>query len=461
MSMVKIGVVPLKRGHTDLEPALKQKKLIRDKIKEIKQPQVKLIEIEDVTEKGILYQKKDLKPVTAKLKNEEIDGLFVPHCDFGTEELAARLGNSLEVPFLLWGPRDEAPDPETGVRARDNQCGIFATSKVLQRYGIPFSYIINSEVDSEKFENGFKKFNRVAAIVKNFQKLRIAQISTRPRPFLSVMVNEDELLEKFGIEVIPLSLMDIIEEVKQRVEGNNKEVNREVVDIKNRINCSAMKKEDLKKIAALKLVLLNKIKNNNCNAAALECWSLFPQALGIAPCFVVAELTDMKIPVACETDIQGAITSLMLQSAALEEQSTFFADLTIRHPDNDNAELLWHCGPFPYSLKAEDSEPALIEGKGQWELQKGDLTLARFDAISGEYSLFAAEAEGIAGPYTEGTYLWFEVDDWPQWEEKFIFGPYIHHIVGIHGQYAEILHESCKYIPGLKPDSIQERNKSL
>jgi hypothetical protein len=43
-------------------------------------------------------------------------------------------------------------------------------------------------------------------VVRAFRKLRILQISTRPTGFWSVMVNENELLEKFGIQVYPVTL---------------------------------------------------------------------------------------------------------------------------------------------------------------------------------------------------------------------------------------------------------------
>ena len=68
-----------------------------------------------------------------------------------------------------------------------------------------------------------------------------------------------------------------------------------------------------------------------------------------------AMLTDEKIPVVCETDIHGAITAVMLQAANMNKEPIFFSDLTMRHPENNNSELLWHCGNFPYSLKAKDS----------------------------------------------------------------------------------------------------------
>lgn len=68
------------------------------------------------------------------------------------------------------------------------------------------------------------------------------------------------------------------------------------------------------------------------------------------PCAVNALLNDKGIPVVCETDIHGAITSLMVEAAGMGESRSFFADWTIRHPDNPNGELLQHCGPWPISI---------------------------------------------------------------------------------------------------------------
>lgn len=93
------------------------------------------------------------------------------------------------------------------------------------------------------------------------------------------------------------------------------------------------------------------MEENNCSVAAFECWSAFPTLMGLCPCVVLGEMADNGMPLSCETDINGAITLAILRACNLFEESEFLADLTIRHPQNDNAELLWHCGPFPYSLK--------------------------------------------------------------------------------------------------------------
>lgn len=113
---------------------------------------------------------------------------------------------------LLWGPRDDAP-LEDGLRTRDTQCGLFATGKVLRRFNVPFTYIENSRITDDVFKNGFRNFIAVCAAVRDFNNTRILQIAPRPAAFWTVICNEGELLEKFGIQVFPVTLVDIANNV--------------------------------------------------------------------------------------------------------------------------------------------------------------------------------------------------------------------------------------------------------
>ena len=65
------------------------------------------------------------------------------------------------------------------------------------------------------------------------------------------------------------------------------------------------------------------------------------------------------------------------------------------------------------------------------------------------------QARSTPGPYTLGTYLWVEMNDWPAWEERIVRGPYVHHVAGIHGSYAPALYEATRYLPGVRPDPVE------
>ena len=467
MRKLKLGYAPTRRFVFSAEDAFKYKQLIRKKIESF-DLDIEIVNLEGINEEGLLYNDlAGVEKVIDRFKKEDVDAVFFPHCNFGTEDSVARVAKALEKPVLLWGPRDEAP-LEDGMRLRDTQCGLFATGKVLRRFNVPFTYITNSWVDDPVFERGFVNFVAAANVVRHFRNLRILQIGPRPSSFWTMICNEGELLEQFGIEIHPITLVDI-QRASQRIEKAGGSELQEAIDyIKENLDWSEVSEDDVRRIAALKVAMKTYARDTGSSAIAIQCWSSLQDAMGIMPCLANAILTDEQIPVTCETDIHGAITSVMMQAAAMNRVPTFFADLTIRHPENENGELLFHCGNFPVSLVEgepklrrhflfEDHSPGTNEGK----IRGGDISLARFDGDHGEYQLFLGRARGIEGPYTRGTYVWVEVNDWPLWEEKLVQGPYVHHIVGIHANVIPVLYEACRYIPGLTPDPVDPTEEEI
>jgi len=465
LKQVTVGVAPTRRDIFSREEAQRQKRLVEARLRDWG---IRFVNIDFLNVEGLLYDAADVPRIADQWRREGVDAVFVPHCNFGTESAAAGLGKAMGLPYLLWGPRDEAPLAD-GMRDRDTQCGLFATSKVLRRLGVPFTYVVNSRVDAPVFERGVRGFVAAAAVVREFRRLRIGQVSPRPQAFWTVMANEGELLERFGIEVVTTTLVDVATAVKRKL-AEGKAVRAEAASLKAKADCSRLKDDEVARVAALKLALLDWVEAEGLSSVALQCWTALQETLDMAPCFVHGELTELGVPVACETDIHGAVTSVMLQAAAQGTTPTFFADLTIRHPEHENRELLWHCGPFPLALKAED-EPATVgphymmprpmPAVGEWRLRGGDVTLGRFDGDRGEYRLLLGHARGADGPRTRGTYLWVEVGDWPKWEEALIRGPYIHHIVGVHGKLAPVLYEACRYIPGLEPECVEPTEEDI
>ena len=450
-----LGVVPVKRSFLSMEEAVRQKNKFMSVIRRVKPELVEIVDVDDIAEQGILYEADKVPAVVDKLKKAGIDALFLPFCDFGEEQAAAAVAAAFRVPVLVWGARDERPNTFEA-RGRDTQCGMFAATKVMRRYGVTYSYIFNCETKSPRFASGYENFLRTAAVVKAVKGLRIAKIGDRPVPFMSVMANEADLLSRFGMVCVPISPSAVVGRMKTILEENSMVFQSYCENISQRMDCAQTKEEDLRKAAAVKMAVQQLMEENNCSVGAFECWSAFPALADICPCLVLGEMADEGLPLACETDVNGAVTMAILRACSLYEDVEFLADLTIRHPENDNAELLWHCGPFPYSLKKEESKAALVEGQESFELKAGQLTVCRFDELGGEYYLFAGEASTTDGPETTGTYVWMETDNWQRWEEKLMFGPYIHHLGVCYGSYLPVLREAARYL-GLHFDNAHDQ----
>lgn len=443
-----IGVAPTRRNIFSKDSAMALKTATYTRLSEIG---INYVNIEDINSEGLLFQEEDVEKIVAKFSQNKVDALFFPHTNFGTEDLVCKVAAALNKPVLIWGPRDGAPNAD-GSRLTDSQCGLFATGKVLRRFRIPFNYMTNCEIESDVFVQGIKTFEAVANVVKEFRTLKILQISNRPKDFWTMMCNEGELLERFGIQIVPVPMPDITDEVKILEKQGSVELDDCVKYLyENTTVC--ISDEKVRTIAALKLVMRKFADENKCKAIAIECWHALQRQIGIMPCASNGLLTDEGIPVVCETDIHGAITSVLTQAAAMGKRPTFFADWTVRHPENNNGELLQHCGPFPISLARGEKKLVVpfVFGKDHpgsviQEVKPGEITITRFDGDNGKYSMLAGRANIIDGPYNAGSYCWIEVKDWPRLERKLVEGPYVHHCVGIHGDILPVLSEAQRYL---------------
>ncbi|GHU86805.1 fucose isomerase [Spirochaetia bacterium] len=458
MDRIKLGYAPTRRSIFSAPDAVKYRLLTRDRLKELG---VDFVDIDDINAEGLLYADTDLPAIIKKFKDAGVDGLFIPHCNFGTEYVAARLAKEMGLPVLIWGPRDEAPD-ENGVRLRDSQCGLFATGKVLRRFQVPFTYMTNCRLGDPEFKQGLDTFLRVCNVVKVFRHIRVLQISTRPFDFLTTMCNEGELLERFNIQLAPVPMTELTQAVKA-AEGST-ETAETIAFIKKNMDIQ-IDEAALNKVAALKIAMKNLALKYDCNAIAIQCWNALQTEIGIMPCAANSLLTGEGLPVVCETDIHGAITSLLIQAAGMGEEAVMFADWTVRHPDNKNGELLQHCGPWP--LQQARTKPVLgfplafkHPGSVSAEAKHGELTISRFDGDNGEYRLLMGNAKGIDGPFTMGTYLWIEVENWKRLEAKLVEGPYIHHCTAIHSNVVPVLYEACKYM-GVIPDLYDNNEEQV
>ncbi|WP_283609267.1 L-fucose/L-arabinose isomerase family protein [Faecalispora anaeroviscerum] len=451
MEKIKLGFAPTRRSIFSAPDALKYRNLTADRLRELG---VDFVDITDVNDEGLLFDDEDMKRIAEKFRAEKIDGLFLPHCNFGTEYVCGRLAKELNVPVLLWGPLDERPEPN-GVRLRDTQCGLFATGKVLRRFQVPFTYMTNCRLSDPVFERGLRDFMAVCNTVKTFRHIRILQISTRPFDFWTTMCNEGELLERFNIQLSPIPMPELTQEMRLAKEQTPDEVAQVLDYIRENMDVR-ISEEALQNVAALKVAMKHLVKKYGCNAVAIQCWNALQQEIGIMPCAANALMNDEGIPVVCETDIHGAITALLVEAAGMGETRSFFADWTVRHPDIENGELLQHCGPWPVSVAQQKpvlGYPLAFKHPGSLtaEAKHGELTLCRFDGDNGEYSMLLGNAKGVDGPNCMGTYLWIEVENIKRLEEKIVCGPYIHHCVGIHKDVVPVLYEACKYIH-VKPD---------
>lgn len=462
---IKIGLVPDVRDLFDFatrkgifEPAkgVENKDKIVNYIKNNFADEItEFCDLEWLNELGVVYKNSDCDKVCDYLKDQKVDAIFIINCNFGNEEVCGQISKKMQLPVLLWGPQDMVFEPN-GQRYTDAQCGLFAISKQLRRYKVPFTYIENCPVESDVFKDGFAKFLRVVTMIKNFKNLNVVQVGTRLTPFKSVMYNELELNQTFGININNVNMAQVQAKFEKCYNEKQNILKKEVIELKEKYDTAGLTDEVLLKMMNFVHVYKEIFDDLGADVLASECWTAMPLAFGANPCLAMSILYDMGYIVTCESDIHGAITNALLMCASRGKMPPLFGEFTVRHPENKNAELLWHCGPFPYSMRDENFKPKLFNTKPSFKVKDGQYTIARFQADDGKYTLLGGEFKTVDGPVTFGTYMWAEFKDWAKIERKMIEGPYIHHMSEVYGDYTEELKEFCKYISGLEFDPIEE-----
>lgn len=458
-----MGLCPIGKFVFSNEDAIRQKRLLQAKLAEWDVP---FVDLEGVLEDGLVKDQGHVDAAVAHFRRAGAECLFVPHCNFGTEGAVGMIAKKLGVPILLWGPRDEAPLPD-GTRLRDSLCGLFASSKVLYKVGVPFTYIENCRVDEQPLRQGVDTFLRAVNVANGLRAgMRVGLIGQRIDFFWTTIVNESELLQRFNVEVLPFDMVDFIRDARGRAAANRGRYAAEMRDLRGRFEVVDLDDDAFINILAVRDQMLALAEDHGLEGIAFQTFQSIVDAMGAYCIFAEGEVTE-RYPFALESDIHGVISAALLRRANFNAAPAYLAEFTVRHPDDENGVLIWHAGA-PVSMKHPDEVvrighhwilPSPLSGMTHFRLQDGPMTVVRFDGDFGAYRLAVGQGHAMAGPRTLNNYVWMKVDDWPRWERTLMEGPWIHHCAMTYGCFGDALVEACKYIPGLEPVRL-DRTKS-
>ena len=298
---MKIGLVPMRRNTTN-RPAKtfltwvsaeeRGHRFVDYIEKNFKSENVTFTDSKGLGCSDLIFDDKSAAELVERFKAEEVDAVVIINCNFGNEEAAADIAKALGKPVLLWAPLDDEYYKD-GMRPTDSQCGLFGVSRQFQRYHIPFSHLPCCRVESDEFKAGFDSFVRVACMVKNFKGMRIGQVGTRPAPFFSVIWNEGELMEKFGLRIMPFNMAVIQNNFNEVKESCRDEIAYFEDYINNNYTLDDLTPQYVNRMATLTVMYKQLFEENNLDVISAECWTATPQMFdGLAPCAVYGILND-------------------------------------------------------------------------------------------------------------------------------------------------------------------------
>ncbi|WP_306260561.1 L-fucose/L-arabinose isomerase family protein [Pararhizobium sp. IMCC21322] len=348
------------------------------------------------------------------LKSHKLDLVLILQVTFTDASMTVRIASELNAPLALWA----FPEPRLGGRLRLNAfCGLNLAAHALGLNDTAFSYAYSApgETDVKALLADFLSGNRQAsprlggdvtvdtgavnAAIARLKGKRIGRIGERPDGFDTCRYNAKTVEHLTGVKIDEIELDDLFQTAR-KVPAEAISASRNIVSDLGGL--AEVDQPQLDRSLALHGALQDMQKGKDYSAFAIRCWPETFTEYGGAVCGPVGMMGESKIPCACEADVYGALTNLLVQE--LTGLPPFLVDLV----DLDEASetgVVWHCGQAPISMCDPEFAPqASIHSNRkmpllfEFPLKPGRVTLARISQARGEQSLFLATGEMQTAP---------------------------------------------------------------
>jgi L-fucose isomerase-like protein len=147
---------------------------------------------------------------------------------------------------------------------------------------VAFTYIVSSELANALFKRGFDLCVGAVSAAQSFPEARIGQIASRPSGFWTVIVNENELVERWGLQVVSITMAAVRHAITDEDDANSAELRGPVEEFRAITDFSRVSDEQITRLAALKLAFICFCEEHQLDAPAVNCAAPFRKAaLGI------------------------------------------------------------------------------------------------------------------------------------------------------------------------------------
>ncbi len=350
----------------------------------------------------------------AELRKSGIDRLLILQVTFTDAAMILEAAQVLDVPIGIWA----VPEPRLGGRLRLNAfCGLNLASHALGLDGRDFSWAYSDPDDIgadvlDALLAGRRPAGRLAGrppaasadrgsgILAAITGKRIGRIGAHPDGFPTCAYSAAEIRSLAGVDVEEFDLGELFELARNADAADVAKV-RDGAE-RDLDGLGEVDQAELERSLRLKLALDRLTERKGLDAFAIRCWPETFTEYGGAVCGPVSMMTEAGIPCACEADVYGALTQLILQAAA--RAPVFLTDLVDIDTVDDSA-VVWHCGQAPVSMCAPDDRAAATIHTNrkmpllyQFALKPGRMTMMRISQALGETKMILAGGEMLDRP---------------------------------------------------------------
>jgi len=355
---------------------------------------VEAVEWEIIPE--LVISVEDAKKAAARFSGARVDALVCVSGTFHLGHLVLELKKQVRVPVLLWG-LDELP--YNGGKIRLNSvCGVNLDASNLYKAGIDdYRAIVGKSIDQDWID--------AIRVIVALRESHVGIIGYRADGFFNLSVDDPSLYGATGVLVDHFELSDVYAAKMEAAAIAERES-----AIRSLFDVSDLRLEQVQKVAELSAKLDAFCQGKSIDALAIRCWPEFARDFGVSPCAAMSLLQSEGRILACEGDLEGALS--MIAHRAIGAETPYLFDFSQVDFDK-NFALLWHCGVAPCNLwdgcSVRSLDTYFAGGKGVtagFVLKPGKVSIARIDSARGKRRLFLQRAEGVPmEKELKGTYL--------------------------------------------------------
>lgn len=416
---VKLGIVAVSR---DCFPASLSKKRRTAVVETCNRYNLGIYECDIIVE-----NETDAMKALSAVRDAGVNALLIYLGNFGPEGPETMLAQKFGGEVMFAAAAEETKDNMIDGRG-DALCGLLNASYNLDLRGTK-AYIPEYPVGTaEEIVKMLIDFEIIARIKIGLKNLKVISFGPRPFDFLACNAPIKGLYD-IGVEIQENSELDLFEAYGKhkndpRIDTVAAEMAAELSSVGNHYPAV------LPKLAQYEITLLDWAEKNRGASEhivfANKCWPAFQTMFQFVPCYVNSRLAARGIPVACETDIYGAVSEYILYLAT--GSSPTLLDINNSVPRNlydqykaktgnykpTDLFMGFHCGNTPicrlkqgemkYQLIMKrslepDSEPNVSRGTLEGDLTASPVTLFRLQyTADAMFKSYIAEGEILDVP---------------------------------------------------------------
>lgn len=320
------------------------------------------------------------------LREQEADLVVMVYGAFTGDDVSTMIAEAIKVPMILWAP--EEPDLGGGRLLSNALVALTMNSASMRRLGHT-SYPVYGGLTHSDATKRVRSLVLAYRAAKSLKGSLLGMFGYRPTAFYNSAFDEGLIRRTFGIRIEETDLKVVFDRMAAQ---DTDAVAEDRALVKSAFSLDpANPEEHVENHSRLYLALKQLMLETGYQYASIKCWPEMG-SLHTTPCAVLGRLIDEGLPIACEGDVDAAIT--MFAETAITGKATFITDL-IDINEDENYLTFWHCGNAAPSLHACPDQALMcnhpLAGQGtafRSVLKEGKVTVARFCNIEGAYKLF-------------------------------------------------------------------------